>query len=60
MSLSDDGPVLVTIVKRERDQIVPLPEGFRFDGIKEVSIRRDGNRVVLEPVTEEPSSRISA
>jgi antitoxin VapB len=32
-----------------RSQAVRLPKEFRFPG-KEVRIRRDGNRVILEPV----------
>ncbi len=30
-------------------QTVDLPEGFRFDAV-EVAIRREGQRVILEPI----------
>jgi len=36
-------------------QAVRLPKAFRFDG-KEVSIRRDGDRVILEPVGYDPDA----
>jgi virulence-associated protein VagC len=36
-------------------QAVRLPKAFRFDG-KEVSIRRDGDRVILEPVNHDPDA----
>ncbi len=36
-------------------QAVRLPKAFRFDG-KEVSIRRDGDRVILEPVGYDPEA----
>jgi antitoxin VapB len=35
-----------------RSQAVRLPESFRFDA-KEVSIRRHGNAVILEPVAQD-------
>ncbi len=35
-----------------RSQAVRLPKQFRFDG-KEVSIRRRGNAVILEPVADD-------
>ncbi len=36
-------------------QAVRLPKAFRFDG-KEVAIRREGERVILEPVGYDPES----
>ena len=36
-------------------QAVRLPKAFRFDG-KEVSIRRDGDRVILEPIGYDPEA----
>lgn len=36
-------------------QAVRLPKAFRFDG-KEVSIRRDGDRVILAPVGHDPDA----
>jgi antitoxin VapB len=35
-----------------RSQAVRLPKEFRFDG-DTVSIRKDGNRVVLEPISQD-------
>ena len=37
-------------------QAVDLPEGVRFDGA-EVLIRRDGSRIILEPVRKAPRTR---
>jgi len=37
------------IFRNGRSQAVRLPKEFRFDG-EEVSIRREGERVILEPV----------
>lgn len=36
-----------------RSQAVRLPKEFRFEG-EEVTIRRQGNAVVLEPIKEKP------
>ena len=33
-----------------RSQAVRLPRKFAFDGINEVSIKRDGDKVILEPL----------
>lgn len=40
-----------------RSQAVRLPKEYRFRG-KEVSIRRDGDRVILEPVVEDADAWI--
>jgi virulence-associated protein VagC len=39
----------VEILKTSNGQAVPLPEGFRFE-TSTVSIRRDGEAVIVEPV----------
>ena len=39
----------VEIVETDNGQAVPLPEEFRFS-TRTVSIRRDGEAVILEPV----------
>ncbi len=39
----------VELVETDRGQTVPLPEEFRFS-TRTVSIRRDGEAVILEPV----------
>lgn len=36
-----------------RSQAVRLPKEFRFEGT-EVQIRRDGDKVILEPMTKPP------
>ena len=33
----------------DRSQAVRLPKAFRFDGLTEVFIERDGDRVILSP-----------
>ena len=40
---------MVEIVETEQGQAVPLPEEFRFAS-RTVSIRRDGEAVILEPI----------
>jgi antitoxin VapB len=37
-----------------RSQAVRLPKAFRFEGVTEVFIERDGDRVILSP-TRKPS-----
>ena len=37
-----------------RSQAVRLPKAFRFEGVSEVFIERDGDRVILSP-TRRPS-----
>ena len=38
------------LFESEGNQAVLLPEGFRFEGMEEVSICRDGERIILTPV----------
>ena len=45
----------VKLFRIGRSQALRLPRGFRFEGALEVSIRREGKAVILEPV--EKSSR---
>lgn len=45
-------PVTMTSAKlflNGRSQAVRLPKAFRFDGLTEVFIERDGDRVILSP-----------
>lgn len=42
-------PVRAKLFMHGGSQAVRLPKAFRFDGT-EVSVRRDGNAVILEPV----------
>lgn len=44
-----EGPARAKLFMHGRSQAVRLPKEFRFPG-KEVRIRRDGDRVILEPV----------
>lgn len=44
-----EGPATAKLFMHGRSQAVRLPKEFRFPG-KEVRIRRDGVRVILEPV----------
>lgn len=42
------------ILQRGNSQAVRLPNEFRFpDGTKEVAVRREGERIILEPVKHE-------
>jgi antitoxin VapB len=42
----------VKLFKNGRSQAVRLPKEYRFEGVREVSIRREGKAVILEPVEE--------
>ena len=42
----------VKLFKNGRSQALRLPKEFRFEDQREVSIRREGKAVVLEPVEE--------
>jgi antitoxin VapB len=42
----------VKLFKSGRSQALCLPKEFRFEGVREVSIRREGKAVILEPVEE--------
>ena len=41
---------IVKLFKNGKSQAIRLPKGFRFEGQTEVSIRRRGKSVILEPV----------
>lgn len=49
MSLEENEPQKAKLFWNGRSQALRLPKEFRFDG-DEVLIRREGDRVVLEPV----------
>jgi len=42
-------PLRAKIVTADGEQVVRLPEEYRFEGQEEVLIYREGRRVVLEP-----------
>ncbi len=44
------------IFKNGRSQAVRLPKQFRFDSV-EVKIRKEGNKVILEPMENETWSK---
>jgi antitoxin VapB len=41
-----------------RSQAVRLPKAYRFDGLTEVYIQRDGDRVILSPAPRPPMQRL--
>lgn len=41
-----------------RSQAVRLPKAFRFEGVTEVFIERDGDRVILSPVRRPSIERL--
>lgn len=41
-----------------RSQAVRLPKAFRFDGLTEVYIRREGERIILSPTRKPPMARL--
>ena len=43
-----------------RSQAVRLPKAFRFDGVSEVFIERDGERVILSPGKRKSIERLIA
>jgi antitoxin VapB len=46
-------PVRAKLFKNGRSQAVRLPRAFRFQGT-EVTVRREGEAVILEPVKQRP------
>ena len=40
----------VKLINKGRSQTLRLPKEFRFEGVREVFIRREGKAVILEPV----------
>lgn len=47
-----DEPGIAKIFMHGRSQAVRLPKAFRLDG-KEVRVRRDGRRLILEPIVSD-------
>ena len=43
-------PVTARLFTNGRSQAVRLPKGFRFEGVREVSLERDGDAIILRPV----------
>lgn len=48
------------IFQNGRSQAVRLPKNFRFDGVSEVCIERDGDRVILSPAPRPSIERLIA
>jgi len=44
------------IFKNGRSQAVRIPKDCAFDGVSEVTVRREGQRLILEPVRKSWSS----
>ncbi len=53
MGKIDIAPVRAEIFIQDGYQTVRLPEAFRVEG-SEVTIRREGDKVILEPVSKKP------
>lgn len=51
MTSAQKGPARAKLFQNGRSQAVRLPKEFRFKG-REVSIRREGDAVILEPVKQ--------
>lgn len=43
-------PVTARLFTNGRSQAVRLPKGFRFEGVREVSLERDGDAIILRPL----------
>ena len=41
-----------------RSQAVRLPKAYRFDGLTEVYIQREGDRIILSPTCKPPMQRL--
>ena len=41
-----------------RSQAVRLPKAYRFDGMTQVYIQRDGERIILSPTSKPPMQRL--
>lgn len=53
MGKFDIAPVRAEIVMQDGHQTVRLPDAFRVEG-SEITIRREGDKVILEPVATKP------
>lgn len=40
------------LFRNGRSQAVRLPKELRFEGIQEVSVRREGKKLILEPIED--------
>lgn len=45
-------PVTARLFTNGRSQAVRLPKGFRFEGVREVSLEREGEAIILRPVPQ--------
>ena len=41
---------IAKLFTRGRSQAVRIPKSLAFEGISEVAVRKDGNRLILEPL----------
>jgi antitoxin VapB len=52
--------VVAKLFTNGRSQAVRLPKAFRFEGVREVSLERDGDAVILRPVAARSIERLVA
>ncbi|GAB1392886.1 hypothetical protein MASR1M60_10490 [Rhodocyclaceae bacterium] len=52
--------ITAKLFQNGRSQAVRLPKAFRFDGVGEVRIERDGDRVILSPAQRPSIERLIA
>ena len=45
-------PVTARLFTNGRSLAVRLPKGFRFEGVREVSLEREGEAIILRPVPQ--------
>lgn len=50
--------VVAKLFTNGRSQAVRLPKAFRFEGVREVSLERDGDAVILRPVATRSIERL--
>lgn len=50
--------VVAKLFTNGRSQAVRLPKAFRFEGVREVSLERDGDAVILRPVAARSIERL--
>lgn len=52
--------ITAKLLQNGRSQAVRLPKAFRFDGVSEVRIEREGDRVILSPAHRPSIERLIA
>jgi len=49
MQAKDDAPHTARLFTNGRSQAVRIPRALEFEGVEEVAIRREGDRLIIEP-----------